>query len=157
MEPMIGLQRRDPDRLLPADPDTRSIARDLYSRVAGRPIISPHGHVPAELLASDAPFGDPAELFVVRDHYVTRLLHAAGVDLASLAAGGVAPAALGGGGPPPAPGETGRALARNWHLFAGTASGYWLEEELSEGPRIRDALSPRTAHPLHHTHNHPPP
>ena len=34
------------------------------------------------LLLDDEPFSDPAELFITYDHYVTRLLHAAGVDLA---------------------------------------------------------------------------
>ena len=71
----------DPDRLLPADPATRDIARDLYEAVAAMPILSPHGHVDPRLLLDDAPFADPAELFIRHDHYVTRLLHAAGIEL----------------------------------------------------------------------------
>ena len=31
------------DRLLPADPATRAIARRLYAQTAALPIISPHG------------------------------------------------------------------------------------------------------------------
>ena len=46
------------------------------------PIISPHGHVAPTLLLDDEPFSDPADLLITHDHYVTRLLHAAGVDLA---------------------------------------------------------------------------
>ena len=42
-----------PDRLLPADPTTRGIARRLYAAVRDLPIISPHGHVPPEWLADD--------------------------------------------------------------------------------------------------------
>ena len=111
----------DDDRLLPIDPQTRGIARDLYQAVATLPIISPHGHVDPRLLLDDAPFSDPAELFITSDHYVTRLLHAAGVDLADL-----------GAGPSQAtdPRAIWRLLAENWHLFAGTASGYWLTHEL---------------------------
>ncbi len=75
-----------PDRLLPADPGIRSVARRLYEAVADLPILSPHGHVDARLLADDVPFRDPASLLVTPDHYVTRLLHAAGVPLAALAA-----------------------------------------------------------------------
>ena len=114
-------QRRDHSRLLPADPRTRAIATDLYERVAGMPIISPHGHVPPQLLLDDAPFTDAAELFVQKDHYVTRLLHSAGISLESLGLGGAQAD----------PREVWRAFASNWHLFAGTASGYWLSEELS--------------------------
>jgi glucuronate isomerase len=134
---MLGLQRRDPDRLLPADIETRAVARELYRRVAARPILSPHGHVPAEMLALDQPFTDPAELLITRDHYVTRLLHASGVSLDALG--------LGSAGKSADPREVWRILASNWHLFAGTASGYWLEEELTEVLDIDDELSAETA------------
>ncbi|WP_314146444.1 glucuronate isomerase [uncultured Leifsonia sp.] len=127
-------RRRDPDRLLPSDPRTRDIARDLYRRVAGAPIVSPHGHVPVEWLADDRPFGDPAELLVTHDHYVTRLLHAGGVDLGDLGVGRRAD-----------PRAVWRVLAENWHLFSGTASGYWLEEELTSVLGIEEELSPSTA------------
>ncbi|MGR0218705.1 glucuronate isomerase [Agromyces sp. ZXT2-6] len=112
----------DPDRLLPADPATRETARALYASVAALPIISPHGHVDPMLLLEDEPFSDPAELFIRRDHYVTRLLHSAGIDLATLGVGSSARAE---------PREVWRAFAANWHLFAGTASGYWLTHEFA--------------------------
>ena len=65
-------------------------ARSLGSStraVATLPILSPHGHVDPRLLLADEPFSDPAELFITRDHYITRLLHSAGIDLAALGAG----------------------------------------------------------------------
>ena len=71
--------RLNPDRLLPPDPGLRAIARGLYESVRDLPILSPHGHVDAQLLLADEPFGDPASLLVAPDHYVTRLLHASGV------------------------------------------------------------------------------
>ena len=71
---------------------------------------------------SPAPFSDPAELFITRDHYVTRLLHASGIDLAVLGAGTAAPVD---------PRAVWRLFAENWHLFAGTASGYWLAHEFA--------------------------
>ncbi|SDH60916.1 glucuronate isomerase [Leifsonia sp. 98AMF] len=127
-------QRRDPDRLLPADPRTRDIARDLYLRVANAPVVSPHGHVPVEWLAEGQRFRDPADLLVTYDHYVTRLLHAGGVDLEQLGvAGGADPRAVW------------RLLAEKWHLFAGTASGYWLEEALSSVLGVDRELSPANA------------
>ena len=48
-----------PDRLFPAEPGTRRLARQLYETVAELPIISPHGHVPPQWLAEDIPFPDP--------------------------------------------------------------------------------------------------
>ncbi|WP_020076503.1 glucuronate isomerase [Cryocola sp. 340MFSha3.1] len=131
---MLQPRRRDPDRLLPSDPRTREIARDLYERVAEAPIVSPHGHVPIDWLADDRPFGDPADLLVTHDHYVTRLLHASGVDLDELGLGRAAD-----------PRAVWRLLAANWHLFAGTASGYWLEEELTTVLGIEEELSASTA------------
>jgi glucuronate isomerase len=119
--------RLDPDRLLPADPATRELARGLYERVAGLPIISPHGHVDAALLLEDEPFADPAGLLIRRDHYVTRLIHAAGVPLERL---GVRERA--GGAAAVSPREVWRTFCEHWDLFAGTATGYWLAVELVE-------------------------
>lgn len=111
-----------PDRLLPADPGVRRIARALYESVARAPILSPHGHVEARMLLEDAPFADPAALLVTPDHYVTRLLHANGVPLESLGVGGS-----------PAEGrEVWRLLCAHWDDFLGTPVRYWFESELSE-------------------------
>jgi glucuronate isomerase len=110
------------DALLPADPRTRAIARELYDEVANAPIISPHGHVDAALLLANQPFPDPAELLITRDHYVTRMLHSAGIELGEV---GLDPAR------PVDPREIWRRFADNWHRFVGTASGYWLDRELS--------------------------
>jgi glucuronate isomerase len=131
---MLQPQRRDPDRLLPADDRTRDLARHLYAQVQTAPIISPHGHVPVDWLVSNDAFTDPAELLLTHDHYITRLLHASGVDLGRLGSGGGT-----------APREAWRVLAERWHLFAGTASGYWLEEELSQVLGIHEVLAPETA------------
>jgi glucuronate isomerase len=109
----------NPDRLLPADPGTKEIARDLLADVEHLPILSPHGHVPAEWIADDVPFSDPTALLVSPDHYVTRLIHAAGVPLSELGVGGV-----------PADSRAAwRHFAEAWPLFDGTASGYWLRSE----------------------------
>ncbi|MFP3466502.1 glucuronate isomerase [Leifsonia sp. SIMBA_070] len=143
---MLQPRRRDPDRLLPADPTTRGLARELYQRVAAAPIISPHGHVPVEWLAEDRPFSDPADLLVTHDHYVTRLLHAAGVDLRDLGVGTETdPRAAADGRAAADPRAIWRLLAEHWHLFAGTASGYWLEDGLATVLGIDEALTPESA------------
>ncbi|GAB3402529.1 glucuronate isomerase [Schumannella luteola] len=117
--------RLDPDRLLPADPATREVARSLYASTAELPIVSPHGHVDPRLIFDDQPFPNPAELFIRYDHYVTRLMHAAGVELADL---GI-PAAD--GRPIAEPRQVWRIFCTHWGLYAGTASGYWLQHTFS--------------------------
>ena len=108
-----------PDRLLPADPTTRAVARELLADVQHLPIISPHGHVPAAVIADDAPFPDPTTLLVTADHYVTRLIHAAGIPLDEV-----------GVGPDPVDARNAwRRFAEAWPLFDGTATGYWLRSE----------------------------
>ena len=72
------------DRLFPADPATRSLARALYAEVAGLPIVSPHGHTDPRWYAENERFPDPAQLIVVPDHYVFRMLYSQGVPLEKL-------------------------------------------------------------------------
>jgi glucuronate isomerase len=129
-----------PDLLFPADPQQRQLARELYGHVKSLPLISPHGHVDPRLLADDEPFGDPARLFVVPDHYLTRMLYSQGVH----------PDALGVPRRDGSVGETdGRAIwrtfAAHWHLFRGTPSKLWLEQTLSDVFGVTTPLTPDTA------------
>ncbi|MET4619030.1 glucuronate isomerase [Arthrobacter sp. 2762] len=121
-----------PDRLLPADPGTRAIARTLLARVQDLPIISPHGHVDAAVIEQNSPFPDPAALLVTPDHYVTRLIHASGVPLEQLQ---------------PAAGarEVWRLFCKSWPLFDGTASGYWLRTQFETVFGLQGELSAETA------------
>ena len=43
-----------PDRLFPAEPSVRGIARRLYSLTRNLPIVSPHGHPDPAWFATDA-------------------------------------------------------------------------------------------------------
>src|SRR5579872_2377904 len=79
-----------PDRLFPADPGTRAIARRLYNTVRALPILSPHGHTDPRWFADNAPFSDPVSLLLTPDHYITRMLYSQGLSLEAL---GVAPLA----------------------------------------------------------------
>ncbi len=117
--------RLHPDRLLPPDPDVRSIARQLYDAVWDQPIISPHGHVDPHLLLDNDPFPDPATLFITPDHYVTRLLHASGIGLDELG--------VGGGPLSEAQSRTvWRHLCSHWQVYRGTPVRWWLESELAD-------------------------
>ena len=114
-----------PDRLFPADPGTRGIARRLYGAVADLPIVSPHGHTEPAWYAEDRPFPDPAQLFVVPDHYVFRMLYAQGVPLEAL---GVPRRD---GGATETDGRTiWRLFARHFPLFRGTPTRLWFEHAL---------------------------
>jgi glucuronate isomerase len=108
------------DRLFPADPAIRAIARRLYGTVQDLPIISPHGHTDPAWFAGNEPFGNAAELLLAPDHYLYRMLYSQGIALASV---GV-PSRT---GPSEAnPREAWRLFARNFHLFRGTPSALWL-------------------------------
>ncbi|MDQ0820792.1 glucuronate isomerase [Arthrobacter sp. V4I6] len=126
----------NPDRLLPADPGTRRIARALLERVQDLPIISPHGHVDAAVLEHNTPFPDPAALLVSPDHYVTRLIHASGVPLDRLRASKQAA---------PESRSVWREFCAAWPLFEGTASGYWLRHQFESVFGLRQELSAETA------------
>jgi len=53
--------------------------------VAALPIVSPHGHVDPRLFSDpNATFGSPADLFIIPDHYVTRMLYSQGIELQRL-------------------------------------------------------------------------
>jgi glucuronate isomerase len=115
----------DQDRLFPADPTTRAIARELYEQVSDLPLVSPHGHVDPALLAADEPLPDPAALFVAPDHYLTRMLYSQGVP----------PQRLGvpdrDGRVHVTPREAWRTFCEHWYLFRGTPSRLWLEQSLA--------------------------
>jgi glucuronate isomerase len=124
-----------PDRLFPADPDTRSIARRLYAEVAKLPIISPHGHTDPEWWATDAPFGNAAELLLHPDHYVFRMLYSQGVSLEALGIGNL----------DADPRESWRLFAQRYHLFRGTPSAMWLNWVFTESFGIDVLLSADTS------------
>lgn len=116
-----------PDRLFPADPTTRAIARRLHAEVADLPIVSPHGHTDPAWYALNEPFADPATLFVKPDHYVFRMLHSQGVPLEAL---GVPRAD---GGPVETDGrKIWRLFARHWPLFRGTPTKMWIEHVFAD-------------------------
>ncbi len=116
-----------PDRLFPADPGTRAIARRLYNSVRTLPIISPHGHTDPQWFADDAPFGDPVSLLLTPDHYVIRMLYSQGLSLEELGVIPIDSAARS----PLDPRAIWRRLAEHYHVFRGTPTRLWLDWVLS--------------------------
>jgi glucuronate isomerase len=145
----------DPDRFFAAEPTQRAAAQRLYALVRDEPIVSPHGHVDPALLADPAArFGSPAELFVIPDHYVCRMIHSRGVPMEEL-------------GIPTRDGspyerdhrKIWQRFAENFYLFRGTPSGVWLADALintfgvterldgASAQRVYDHLAERLASP----------
>jgi glucuronate isomerase len=136
----------DPDRYLSSDSAARDVARELYQSVAALPLICPHGHVDPRLFSDPAAtFGTPADLFIIPDHYVTRMLYSQGIPFESLLEGDHR--------------KIWKLFCENFHLFRGTPSGIWLTHELSEvfgvdekpsasnADRLFDAVSDKLSSP----------
>ena len=139
---MIAKWHLPPDRYFDPDPAQRRIARELYELVADLPIISPHGHVDPSLFASeDATFGSPAELLIIPDHYVFRMLYSQGIPLSAL-------------GVPAGTGERDhrkiwQTFAENFYLFRGTPTGLWLTYVFKEVLGIEEKLTGATAQAIY--------
>ncbi len=130
----------DDDRLFPAEPAMRSIARDLFNSIRHLPLISPHGHTEPRWYAENQPFPDPAQLLIVPDHYVTRMLVSQGVDLTAL---GVARRD---GGATETDGRTiWRRFTEHYYLFRGTPTRLWLETTFQDLFGITELLTPKNA------------
>ncbi|GEM46323.1 glucuronate isomerase [Deinococcus cellulosilyticus] len=130
-----------PYRCFDPEPSQREVALQLYSQVRDLPLICPHGHVDPRLLADpEARFGSPAELFVIPDHYILRMLYSQGVPMESL---GV-------------PTKDGTAVetdhrkiwqrfADHFYLFRGTPTGLWVQDELQSIFGIHQKLGQENA------------
>lgn len=128
------------DRFFDADPTIRQHARAIFEETRGLPIVSPHGHVDAALLASDDSFPDPAALLITPDHYLLRMVYSRGVPLTAL---GVRPRT--GEAYERDPRRIWQTFADHWHLFRATPSRAWLEFELQEVFGVADPLTPANA------------
>ncbi len=129
-----------PDRLFPADPSTRDVARRLYATVKDLPIVSPHGHTDPQWYADDPAFANASALFITPDHYVFRMLYSQGIRLEDL---GILRAD---GGPVEQDArKIWRTFATHFHLFRGTPTRSWLDHAFHEGFGIRERLTPESA------------
>lgn len=130
----------DDDRLFPADPTVRAIARRLYAGIKNLPIVSPHGHTDPAWFASNANFDNATSLLLLPDHYVFRMLYSQGISLESL---GIRTK-------DGTPVETDyrkifHTFAKNYHLFRGTPSRIWLDSVFHDVFGLEHALNSDTA------------
>ena len=129
------------DRALPADPVTRPIAREVYAATRELPILSMHGHVPAEWFADDTGFGDPAQLLIVPDHYLLRMLVSQGATLPELGVGSLD----GSASAETHPRAIWRRFCAGWQHFRGTPTRFWMESALVDIFGVTVRPSPETA------------
>ena len=131
-----------PDRYFDPDPAQRCFARELYESVADLPIVSPHGHVvPRLFVDEETTFGTPAELLIIPDHYVFRMLYSQGIPLESL------------GVPAGTEEQDHRKIwqifAENFYLFRGTPTGIWLAYVFDQVFGIEKKLTRETAQAIY--------
>ena len=125
-----------PDRLFPAEPSARKMAKTLYEHVRTLPIVSPHGHTQATWFAKNEPFPDPAQLFVQPDHYIYRMLYSQGVSFEDLEIG--QPELKDAR-------KVWRIFASHYYLFRGTPTRLWLNFAFQELFGLEQRLSEETA------------
>jgi glucuronate isomerase len=129
-----------PDRLFPADPGTREVARRLYEQVRDLPIISPHGHTDPAWFACNERFPDAVDLLLKPDHYVVRMLYSQGISMEAL---GIP--TLDGSAVESDSRKIWRIFATNYRLFAGTPSRMWLDHVFGEVFGLAAPLDETTA------------
>jgi glucuronate isomerase len=124
-----------PDRLFPAEPATRAVARRIFAQIEALPILSPHGHTDPRWFAEDQPFTNPTALFLLPDHYVLRMLYSQGIPMETMRAGA----------DPAKAEEVWRLFARHYFLFRGTPTRLWLDYVFQELFGLEQRLSEATA------------
>lgn len=139
-----------PDRLFPADPTTRAIAKRLFASIERLPILSPHGHTDARWFQENRRFANPAALLIEPDHYVFRMLYSQGIPLERLGIGSAETVD---------PRDVWRIFAEHYFLFQGTPTRLWLDYvfetlfdqterlQAANADRYYDAIEERLAMP----------
>ncbi len=126
------------------DPAQRGVARDLYAQVTDLPLVCPHGHVDPRLFAEDAPLGTPADLFIIPDHYVFRMLYSQGISLEQL---GVP--SRDGGAVETDHRKIWQIFADHFYLYRGTPTGLWLTQEMRQVFGVDERLCSRNAQEIY--------
>lgn len=130
----------DENRLFPVDPVGCGLAASLYDEVRSLPIISPHGHTDPRWFAANEAFTDPAQLLIVPDHYIVRMLVSQGITLQQLGVSGS------GNQEAERDGRTiWRLFAQNYFLFAATPTRLWLDHAFQTLFDLDKKLSGETA------------
>ena len=128
------------DRLFPESKIAMSLARDLYQSIAKLPIISPHGHCDPSWFSENQRFPDPAQLFVLPDHYILRMLVSNGLTLNEL---GLSP--FDDSKFEKDPRKIWRKFSENYYLFRGTPTALWLDYSFEKVFELSEPLMPENS------------
>ncbi len=112
------------DRFLGTDTNQLPLARELYEIMRSYPILSPHGHVDAQMLNENQPFINPVELLIKPDHYITRMLMSQGVTFDEIHSGD--------------PRTAWKVFTSHWQAFRSTPSRIWMLETFNSLFEISD-------------------
>lgn len=115
------------DRFFDSNPAIRNVAREIYNSVKSLPIISPHGHVDPQIFVDNKPFPHPAQLFIIPDHYVFRMLYSQGIPIEDMGVPSVNGTKV-----ESDPKKIWQIFCENYYLFNGTPSGVWLDYEFNK-------------------------
>jgi glucuronate isomerase len=133
------------DRYFDPEPKQKEIAQYLYSQVADKPLVCPHGHVDPQMFADpDYRFGTPTDLLLIPDHYIFRMLYSQGIEHEQL-------------GIPRTDGEPVESdhrkiwqiFGEKFYLFRGTPTGMWLIHELQDVFGVREKLNGKSAQKIY--------
>lgn len=145
------------DRYFEREPAQLELALHLYGQVRDLPLVCPHGHVDPKVFADpDYSFGSPADLLIIPDHYVFRMLYSQGIPLEAL---GIVPRQAGEPARDLNAGEDvavetdhrkiWQTFADHYYLFRGTPTGMWLDHELYDVFGVRKRLNGETAQEIY--------
>ena len=130
----------NPYRIFPTDPTTRTITKRLFKEVENLPLICPHGHTMPEWFSENKNFLDPAQLLIVPDHYVLRMLVSQGHTLSAL---GVASSI--GKNHQTDGRKIWRLFADNYFLFQSTPVRFWFDHTLETLFDVKERLNTNNA------------
>ena len=129
------------DRFFDPPAENIILARRFYEYIRALPILSPHTHIDIKLFTDEAgKFDNPAEVFIQRDHYILRLLHANGIPLEALGIPRKDGRAV-----ESDPRQVWRNFCSHFHLFRGTPSRIWIEHTLQDVFGVKKRLSDENA------------
>jgi len=124
------------DRLFPAEPSVREIARRLYHEIRDLPLICPHGHTDPAWFSENKHFTDPATLLVKPDQNIFKLLFSQGIPLEKL--GFLAPDDS---VPLADARDIWRVFASHYNVFLGTPTRLWLDHTFQHLFELNEVLS----------------
>lgn len=125
-----------PDRLFASCDIQRGIARELFESITDVPILSPHGHTDPSWFAENQAFTNASELLIQPDHYLLRMLFSQGISMDEL---GIA--RTNGDASTVDPADVWQVFAKNYTLFRGTPTQYWMDYVFAEVFEFEERLT----------------